>query len=90
MRAMGRARSHSSNANTGQTISLSPSGNRNGLRSSMAEYGRRSLGCMSRCSSELQNQRRTIDGDILRPIAMDATIIVQIKVGRFNVSKNGG
>ena len=48
MRAMGRARSHSSSANTGQTINLSPSGNRNGLRPAMAEYGRRSRGCMSR------------------------------------------
>jgi len=46
MRAIGRARSHSSSANTGQTINLSPSGSRNGLRPSMAEYGRRSRGCM--------------------------------------------
>src|ERR1700741_2178396 len=47
MRAMGRAGSHSSSASTGQTINLSPSGSSNGLRASMAEYGRRSRGCMS-------------------------------------------
>src|SRR2546421_11972927 len=46
MRAIGRVMSHSSNASTGHTISRSPSGSCNGLRPSMAEYARRSLGCI--------------------------------------------
>ena len=37
IRAIGRARSHSSSASTGQTSNLSPSGRRNGLRLSIAD-----------------------------------------------------
>src|SRR6516164_7469712 len=46
MRAIGRAMSHSSSARTGHTISRNPSGSFSGLRSLMAEYGIRSLGCI--------------------------------------------
>src|SRR2546421_10379639 len=46
MRTIGRVMSHSSKASTGHTISRSPSGSCNGLRSPMAEYARRSLGCI--------------------------------------------
>ena len=46
MRAIGRAMSHSSSTSTGHTISRNPSGSFSGLRSWMAEYGIRSLGCI--------------------------------------------
>src|SRR6202521_3081511 len=50
MRAIGRARSHSSSASTGHSTSRTPSGNRSGARPSIGEYARRSRGCIGELS----------------------------------------